>query len=917
MSRMLNEFLRETMKEGGADPLFLMDASAFIYRGYFANQRMQTAAGQPTGALFLLGRLLVKILRQMKPRYFGVILDGPGGSFRNALYEPYKAQRDKTPEGLVSQIEPAKALVRALGLHLIVSKGFEADDCVASLAERFGGERPVVILGADKDLKQCLNERVALWDPSGKEEKLTTLASFRDETGLAPDAWPDFQAVIGDSSDNIPGAPGIGPKTAQKIFQDFPTLESIRDNRASLPERIRGKIEPVLADLFLFRDLTRLDKKVCEHVPLADLAVRQPDRAVLEELLGRYELRTLLRDAMSLVSDRQSAPAQQGTLFAADGSSAPDPSAASSPPHPEPEEGEEVPDEAPAFGGAFVLELPSLPAPLAISAADLRPEMFAGQETAVIRQDGIWHAAVPGACWRLEPEDEAPLVGRLLSCVAGASRIVVAGVKEMLARQAEWGPYCPAPPPVSRFFDLSIGAYLLNPEERDYSWGHLTRGLVSPGGAPLETPASAALILAGTMRVRLAEAGLLALMEGLEIPLAPVLAAMEERGVAIDLPEFEAFLAKVRRELGELEKKAYAEAGGPFNIRSARQIGELLFTRLRLPGSGRTQGGAPSTSQEALERLKARHPVVDTILEYRKLEKLRSTYLEPFPRLVDAHGRIHTRFNQLATATGRLSSSDPNLQNIPARGELGRHMRSCFTAGPGRLLVSADYSQIELRILAHLSQDEALASAFRAGTDIHAATAARLFDREPQTVSREERAHAKTINFGLIYGMGPQKLARDLKMSLGEAKAFIARYFETFATLKRFYEGILERARETGYVATMAGRRRLLPDIHSRSHAARARAERQAVNAVVQGSAADIIKIAMIDVARDAGIREMGGALVLQVHDELVLEAPAENAEAVGGRLASLMEKAAPAQAPLSIPLVVEWGAGPNWGSAH
>ena len=369
--------------------------------------------------------------------------------------------------------------------------------------------------------------------------------------------------------------------------------------------------------------------------------------------------------------------------------------------------------------------------------------------------------------------------------------------------------------------------------------------------------------------------------------------------------------------LDQLTAHVYELAVTQFNIRSAQQLGDALFNGLGLPAPRKTKGGQASTSQQTLEKLAGQHPVVDSILQYRKLEKMRSTYLDPLPRLVDPQGRIHTTFNQKATATGRLSSSNPNLQNIPVRGPLGKRMRSCFIAGPGRLLVSADYSQVELRVLAHVSQDPALLEAFRNGEDIHARTAALVYDLPPDQVSPDQRRNAKTINFGLIYGMGAQKLAQELKISTTQAKDFIARYFERLQGLKEFYEGVEASARKHGFVTTLGGRRRLLPDINSASGQAAALARRQAINTVIQGSAADIIKLAMLAVARDERLRELDARLLLQVHDELLLEVPADAAKEAGALVARLMQDVCPAGKELSVPLLVDWGTGHDWGAAH
>ncbi|MDR0465837.1 MAG: DNA polymerase I, partial [Deltaproteobacteria bacterium] len=835
-------------------PLFLMDGTAFIYRSYYANRDMQRSDGFPTNALFMTARLLLRLLREEKPERFLVLLDGSGPHFRHELFPLYKANRDATPEALVQQLEPIRRFIGALGLPVEISDGCEADDCIASLAARFSREGPVVIVGADKDLKQCLAPDVHLWDPAAKEEKLLSLKEFEKESGLTPAQWPDMQALIGDSSDNIPGIPGIGPKTATKILQDFPKLEAIRDGFDSLPPKLREKFRGRLESMFLYRRLTTLRLDVCGHLALTDLALAPPRARDLAALCVEYEMHSLRRDVEHLI--RNGLPAH--------------PAEASS---------------AKAQASLFSAAITPATAPVAAHIGDL--PSCAGKTAAVIPSfdDGLvkYSAALDGKEWR-----HAGPFADLMAWLAPAKRIVAPDVKLLLKASSLWRRLLPL------CFDLSLAAYLINPEERDYSWPHLYNrwsqrlDRVEAGPGPL------ALEIAVALEQRLEKEELVKLLHEMELPLVPVLADMEQRGVAVDLRAFDAFLKEVQQELDRLTASVYKAAGGPFNIRSAQQLGELLFGALKLTPAGKTKGGQLSTAQDALENLSGAHPVVDAVLEFRKLEKLRSTYLEPLPRLVDGKGRIHTSFNQTATATGRLSSSGPNLQNIPVRGPLGQRMRACFTAGPGMVLVSADYSQVELRVLAHMSQDPALIEAFRQGVDIHARTASLLYDVPLEAVSLEQRRSAKTVNFGLLYGMGPHKLAQELKVSATEAKAFIERYFSRLGGLKEFYAGIEASAKAHGYVTTLAGRRRLLPDIHSQTQQHFALARRQAINTVIQGSAADIIKRAMLAVFHDPELARMQAGLILQVHDELLLGAPQEHARAAGERAAELMRSVQP-----------------------
>lgn len=855
-----------------AEPFYLMDGSAFVYRGFYANQSMQRSDGFPTGALFIVTRILLRILREESPVRFAFVLDGKGPTFRHELFPLYKAQRKVTPEGLIMQLDPIRRMVRALGLHLEVSEGCEADDCIASLALRFSSVGPVVIIGADKDFKQCLRPEVLLWDPVGRDEKATTLEAFRAETGLLPEQWPDVQAVIGDTSDNIPGVPGVGWKTAAKVFRQFPNLEAIREHFEELPPTLRKKFEGHLDAVFLYRNLTRLDTGRCGHVTADTLQVRPIDRLEAASLLREFELTSLERELANLI--------REGRLAVLGGVSASRQCSLL-----------EVPESLPRRRCREVRELPPL--------ENARAAVMPGENETVVAVGEEEYLYV------------GPLVP-LIEALSRARRIVTPDVKALLHAHDAWRsiePQC--------WFDLGLAAYLLDPEERDYAWPKLSGRWSAELGLSQANPGLLALAIAAHLEKRLCGAHLLDLMDRLELPLIPVLAEMESAGVLLNAGHLNTFLNEVQRDLDRLSRDVYEAAGGPFNIRSAQQLGEVLFHRLNLPAARKTRGGQASTSQDVLEKLSGHHPVVDALLEFRKLEKLRSTYLEPLPRLMGRDGRIRTTFNQLATATGRLSSSNPNLQNIPVRGPLGRRMRACFTSPEGSLLVSADYSQIELRVLASLSGDPALLDAFRHGRDIHARTASLLFDVPIEDVTPDQRRNAKTINFGLIYGMGPQKLAAELKISLAQAKAFMGRYFERLSTLKNFYDTVEAQAKEQGYITTLAGRRRLLPDIESDNTQVQSLARRQAVNTLIQGSAADIIKLAMLAVHNDSELRCLGARPLLQVHDELLLEAPQETAEASGKRVAALMAEVRPGGTALKVPLEAEWGCGRDWGSAH
>ncbi|MHC1702141.1 MAG: DNA polymerase [Humidesulfovibrio sp.] len=970
--------LKTRLNLGDHEPLFLVDGTSFLYRGFYAFPDLKRSDGLPTGAIYIVLRILLRILKDERPKYLGFFMDGKGPTFRNALFTPYKAQRPKMPEDLAAQIEPLREAIRLLGLSLTISDGVEADDCIASLAAAHHATRPVVIVASDKDLKQCLTDNVYLWDPAGKNEKVTGLAEFVAENGIRPAQWPDLQALMGDSSDNIPGLPGVGPKTAIKIIQEFPDLEAVRDAYLAggdrLPESFRKKLEGRLDDIFLYRELTRLKADCCPDLDLGILAVRPPDAARLAEFLRTFEFKSLLRDipAPPAPPTRAEAavaawsgppPWENGAFHVGPDAPPPLPAPGSTPPA-----ATAVPPVAAAkrphgpkvaqfslFGQAAPAPAPVKAAgdlPLRTVAAPAALPPVAGKTVGLVPPDGtsgspgnVFRLALDGAPGEIAytgPEED------LAAHLAQAARIATPSLQELLRRSPAWGR-----PALSLWFDLGLAAYLLRPEDRNYTFERLRLSLFAPhdpGDSPLpdadlsdvdisevgrlapapedsqsapeddsrpaphpEARALAALAIMRRLEKRLQNAGLADLLRDLELPLVPVLADMERRGVRIDFAAFKSFLGEVSAQIEHHGARVQELAGAPVNVRSSQQLAEVLFGKLGLKPAGKTPGGALSTGSEALERLAGQHPIVEEILSFRVAEKLRSTYLEPLPRLADASGRLHTRFNQLATATGRLSSSGPNLQNIPIRGPQGVRMRACFIATPGHLLVGADYSQVELRVLAHFSKDPALIDAFRKDEDIHNRTAALLFDKDAGQITPDERRGAKTINFGLIYGMGPQKLARELGISVNQAKEFISRYFEKLGALKAFYEELVEDATLRGYVTTLAGRRRLLPELHSRNQQAQAQARRQAVNTVIQGSAADIIKLAMLRVHADERLAELDARLILQVHDELLLEAPQAAAPEAARILRRLMQDVAA----LLVPLKVDLGTGLTWADAH
>ncbi|MFP4109482.1 MAG: DNA polymerase I [Desulfonatronovibrio sp.] len=836
------------------DPVFLIDGSSFLYRGFYAFPDLKRSDGFPTNAIFIVLRILFKLIREEKPKYAAFFMDGKGPNFRNEIFEDYKAQRLKMPEDLAAQIDPLLEGVRHMGFKTFVSNSVEADDLIASQASALKKDVPVVIVASDKDLRQLLDDRVVMWDPGGKGETVMTVDDFRKSTGFEPWQWPDYQALVGDSSDNIPGVPGVGPKTAASIMEKFPTLEAIRDHFDELAPKIQKKIQNHLEDIFIYRRLTRL-KQDCgrQGITARDLALEPVNYEAFADFLKRYEFRSLLRELPQATRKKEI----QHSLLSAAG---------------------------------------PLPRKTGI------PDFKDNEEAGLYPVENGFLLGMGRSEWKvaLKPEE-------LQKKIAG-SRLYVISLKDLAAWQKTW-----LNPPHPRFFDISLAAYLLNTEARQYDYEHIFRAYSSETGVSKDNPGLACLQMGKLLQKKIESAGLKSLMRDIEMPLIPVLLKMEAAGIGIDLNAFSDFLEKVEQRLKELTTEIFSLAGKEFNIRSTQQTAVILFEDLGLKSKRKTPGGAFSTSNVVLEAMKGAHPIIRLILEFRTLEKLRSTYLAPLPDKIAPDGRLHTTFNQLATATGRLSSSSPNLQNIPIRGEFGPRMRACFTSAPGKLLVAADYSQIELRILAHMSQDPNLLDSFSRSEDIHTRTAGLLFEKDISEISTDERRKAKTINFGLLYGMGPQKLSRELSISQDEAKKFIKIYFSKLDRVRKFYEDIEKYASEKGCVTTIAGRRRLLPGINSRNANLVQQARRMAINTVIQGSAADVIKKAMLAVDRDEELRKLGADLILQVHDELLIEVDKTKAEEAGERLARVMSEVEK----FDVPLLVDWGIGENWAQAH
>ncbi len=924
--------------------LILFDGNALLHRAFHAIPTLTTSKGELVNATYGFAAMLIKVLNEFRPDFLGVAFDRAAPTFRHVEFAGYKAQRPQAPDGLYDQFDRVRQLVEAFGIPIFEVDGFEADDVLGTLA-RQASERGIdtVIVTGDADALQLVNPRVRVLMPQRTfaETKLYDEAAVRERYGLAPSQLVDYKALKGDPSDNIPGVPGIGERTAVRLLQEFGSLEGIYARLDAVPAKTRE----LLAQ---HEELARQSRHLATIVTAVPVTFEPEacraggyDRARVVELFRELAFRSLLsRLPNSLGADATAAP--------------------QAPPSPQPVQQMSLFDELPP-ARALPLSVPTPPLhgdyrlvntheTLAELAAVLAaaPRFALDVETTGIDPMraalvGLSFAVTPGRAYYVpvghQPQvagaaEQLPLaevLARLRPLLADG-RLAKCGhnIKYDLVVLAEHG--CEV---AGVDFDSMVAAWLLDPASRalglkDLAWSLLGleltpigeligkgRNQVTMAEVPIAAACSYACAdadIALRLQEHLAPAlrrdGLWDLFTTVEMPLVPVLTRMERAGVALDIPYLQRISAELYQRIGELEHRIYAEVGHRFNLNSPVQLGQVLFEELKLPSARRTKTGR-STEAAVLERLRGAHPVLDMILEYRQLVKMKSTYVDALPALVSPRsGRLHTSFNQTATATGRLSSSDPNLQNIPIRTELGRRVRRAFVAGrPDHVLLSADYSQVELRILAHVSGDERLLAAFAADEDIHAATAAELFNVPLDEVTSEMRRLAKTINFGVLYGMSEYGLSQRVDLSREDAAQYISRYLGKYVGVNGYIQRTLEQVRREGYVTTLLGRRRRIPEINSPVFSVRQGAERMAINAPIQGTAADIIKIAMINL--DRALRERGyeGALLLQVHDELVLEVPRQAL----AELAELTRETMASAFPLAVPLKVDVAAGPNW----
>jgi len=900
--------------------LWLVDGSSYLYRAFHALPPLTSSRGEPTGAVLGVLNMLNKLLKEESPDLIAVVFDAPGRTFRDDLFEEYKSHRPPMPDDLRAQVEPLLEAVEAMGLPLLRIQGVEADDVIGTLASQ-AAERGLqtVISTGDKDMAQLVSERIGLVN--------TMTGSRLDRDGVKAkfDVWPeqvvDYLALVGDTSDNIPGVPKVGPKTAAKWLNQYGTLDAIVAHAEEIPGKVGESLREHLGTLDLSRRLATIRRDVGLDVSPDGLARATPDVERLKSLCVRLELASLLRQ---LGADDEPAATGNGGGVPAPGSSAG-------------RHYETVLDEPSLeawlarLGDAEVFAFDTETTSLDYMSAEIVGVSFSDQpgRAAYVPLAHDYPGAPPqldrghvlGKLRPLLEDPSAAKVGHHLKYdahVLANHGIALAGMR----------------------YDSMLESYVLNSTATRHDMDSCARRYlgvetvhyedVAGKGAKqipfsqvaVETAADYAaedadvtLKLHGVLWNELGKEPVLRrLYEEIEQPLVPVLFRMEHHGVLVDREALGRQSAEIAARLVELERQAHEAAGQPFNLDSPKQLQEILFGKLDLPVLRRTPKGQPSTAEDVLEELADSYSLPQIILKYRGLAKLRSTYTEKLPAQISAKtGRVHTSYHQAVAVTGRLSSSDPNLQNIPIRTTEGRRIRQAFVAPPGHLLLAADYSQIELRIMAHLSRDESLLRAFAEDRDIHQATAAEVFGVPLAEVAAEQRRAAKAINFGLIYGMSAFGLARQLGIERGAAQEYVDRYFERYPGVKRYMDETRSAARERGYVETVFGRRLYLPDINSRNRQQQQYAERSAINAPMQGTAADIIKRAMIAVDGWIEQERPPARLVMQVHDELVLEVAAEEAEVVRDRVVESMAGAAS----LEVALKVEAGLGPNWDEAH
>ena len=922
--------------------LYLIDGHALAYRMYFAltaggsSQRWQTSKGEPTAGIYGFARELVRVLEQEKPEYLAVAFD-VGKTFRDEIFPEYKATREKMPDELRSQIERIREMVDAFHIPRLEMEGFEADDVLGSIA-KIAAEQGlgVKIITGDRDLLQLVNERTAVY-LAGDDQTYITDQDVINKLGVRPDQVVDYKALVGDASDNIPGVKGVGEKTATALLEKFGTLDAIYQNIDQVENRWKAKLEANKDAAYMSRDLARIEINLDLKLDLEHAAIKPFDPSKLEAFFKEMEFRTLLSKVPGIsggvTESTEAAPKSAKTKSGQLTMFVNQPQAVYSP---QPSNIEVITVDTDDKLNDLVQELSKVKVISFDTETTDTEEMKAelvGVSLAIKEGQG-YYIPVGHTSGSNLPIDR--VISALTPSMTNAKIGKIAHNAKydhiLLAR------YGLITTPLT--FDTMLAEFVVDPASRNLGLKNLAafrlgeemthiedligkgKKQISMADVAIETAANYAAADAETtlrlMPILLKELERVngtKILNDIDMPLTVVLADMEMTGALIDIKFFGKMSVEMGKRLAEIEKQIFDLAGKSFNINSPQQLSDILFNHLRLepPDKGhKTATGFYSTSADVLEAMRGKHPILDWILEQRELSKLKSTYVDALPSAVDKNtGRVHTSYNQIGAVTGRLSSNNPNLQNIPIRTDTGRRVRNGFIADDGNTLLSVDYSQIELRIVAHMAKDEAMLSAFRAGEDIHATTAAAIYDIELDQVNKDMRRHAKAINFGLIYGMSAFGLTRSTELTLAEAEDFVKAYFRKFPGVKTYLDGMRKQAAEVGYVETLLGRRRYFPALQGKVNVQmKNREEREAINAPIQGTAADIMKIAMLKIPSALKAAGLKGKMLLQVHDELVLECPQSEIQKTAQVVRETMANAYP----LSIPLETEARAGANWG---
>jgi len=900
--------------------LFVIDGHALCYRAYFAFIRspLVNSRGQNTSAIFGFARMLLKLIQDQNPDYLVVAFDPPRKSFRFGLYPQYKANREKMPDELRSQIEEIKHMLSVLGIKRLEEADYEADDVLGTIAEKYASKQlEVVLVTGDKDAYQLVGRNVSIYaNKKGITEfEIYDEKAVKEKLGLSPQQVIDYMALTGDTSDNIPGVRGVGEKTAQRLISDYGSLDNIYAHLAEIKGKLKETLKENREMAYLSRDLVTIRTKLPVEIDLEE--ARPPvlrDKKAYEYFMG-LEMKSIAQEFMP----------EEG----AEGSPVKGDAVKSQRSYAIVKSKKELEDVVRQIRSAGIVSVDTETTSTNPVAAEL-----VGISLSIKENSGWYIPIMHRSLFTEEHIDPEKALAILKPALEDASiKKIGQNIKYDLIVLKNAGIDLGGV-----HFDTMLASYLLDPSERRHNLDELAekhlgyktihfKDLVSSGKKAIpitEVPladlaeyaiedADIALRLYRILEERIRGENLDSLYFELEMPLVPILARMELCGVRIDLAHFERLSRENQELLDEVEKGIYASAGTRFNINSTRELSSVLFEKLGLKPVKKTKTGF-STDIQVLETLRGSHEIIDRLIQYRTLSKLKSTYIDTLPMLVlPRTGRIHTSYNQTVVATGRLSSSDPNLQNIPVRDEFGRKIREGFIPEEGWMMLSADYSQIELRLAAHLSGDETMMQAFREGIDIHARTAASVFGVDIGSITGDMRRQAKIINFATIYGVSPYGLSQQADISVKDAALFIQKYFETYPKFKKLIDDTIAFAREKGYVQTLLGRRRPVPDIGSTNQFVREGAERVAINTPIQGTAADLIKAAMIQIQREIDRNKMRARMILQVHDELVFEVPPAEKDSFEKLVRLKMENALR----LDVPIVVDMAWGKNWGEAH